>query len=613
MKKRYLRSFYAPFLLTAIAVLPGPLDSAETISNGAKKSVEVRSAESSEPITIERYWTLLEKSPKRGTVFERVYEHYADSNRIDELTKRCREQVDADPKNERYCLLLGLVLVRQGKSIEAAEVLEKLVSDDQDILVRIAETLEEAGKLDAALRRYRHLVEIAENDDFSRLEFSLAAIDIRVRLGEKNEALEELKSLLDTISTESWQAKTIENRIEQIYVHSNDRKSLTELYRRRLEKSPNNFETIKRLASLQLDQGLSNRAVENARLAVTASVENVTDHIERHLFFAEMLFDLGYHEEGLDVLRRAVQLDENDTTALSVLADRLFETNKIDESLHILRQISDKAKSPQEKSLAAARLESYLHQAGAFSTNDDLWSQRKQSPSTDRDLRSQREPFPLQFASDRTEEYSVLKKFVNDPQGEYEKSRVETAAFRLLGHRLGNRELLVLLDAFRLLQNDVEARKIVRRLMHRTTDVAAQRKILAFLANEKDAVKDPETILFVRKTLKSPPVRESLLYDNVIAIDVRNRALDFLANADLLDEIIEETETRWQNSSNSPELLFDLTDFYVRADRREEALAMLEEIERRIARREISVQTYQNLLMRTGMRQTIGDWRQANR
>ncbi|MCL2745414.1 MAG: tetratricopeptide repeat protein, partial [Planctomycetaceae bacterium] len=310
------------------------LVSAVLTANDAAAQSPALDAEQREQQVVERFWTLLEKTPRRGTSLDRVYGYYVDTGRLEELTERCRELTDKTPDNAKAWLLSGLVLSRrnddaatisalekamtldaadllapfylgetyiaQGRLRDAAETLEKalqralesikmntgdkavlgkdvlailqtlgrvyerfgdrqnstrvwdkleeLFPGDRDILVRIAETLEEESRFDEALKRYQRLAEIAKNDNFARVQYTLAAADIKIRLGSKQGAIDDFEKLLEELASDNWLSRSIRDRVERIFVRQADYAGLAGYYQKRLQKYPNDLDTIRRHA-----------------------------------------------------------------------------------------------------------------------------------------------------------------------------------------------------------------------------------------------------------------------------------------------------------------------------------------------------------------------------
>lgn len=285
-------------------------------------------AERQERAIIERYWTILAKSPRRGTALERVYGFYVDTGQLDELMRRCNELTQQNANDAKTWLLLGHMfakqsddvamlaafekaarldpddplapfycgegLIAQGKLREAAqsleqaferikrrksavvdtlpilqtlgrvyerfgdlqkstavwESLEEMFPDDLIVLAQIAETLDEEGKTEAALARYEKLIDKARkvSDRYALVRFTLAAADLKIRLGNKDDALKDFETLLRQLAPGSWLAESVQDRIERLFARSADYVGLADYYRHRLETHPNNLDTALRLA-----------------------------------------------------------------------------------------------------------------------------------------------------------------------------------------------------------------------------------------------------------------------------------------------------------------------------------------------------------------------------
>jgi len=380
----------------------------------APADVSLTEAERREQQVVERFWTLLERTPRRGTSFDRVYGHYVDTGRLEELMKRCRELTEANPNNAKSWLLLGLVLSRrsddaatvaalekamvldetdllapfylgetyiaQGRLRDAAETLEKalqralvslqknttdravlsrdvlailqtlgrvyerfsdrensnrvwdkleeLFPGDRDILVRIAETLEEEGRFDEALKRYQRLAEMARNDNFARVQYTLAAADIKVRLGEKQSAIDDFETLLEELAGDSWLSRSIRDRVERIFVRQADYAGLAGYYQKRLQKYPNDLDTIRR------------HAVTLVRLARTDEAKellaNILERAPSNVPLRLALIDLLVADKDFEAVDRHYakidELEPNNSDHISQWGLATLENTKLDES-----------------------------------------------------------------------------------------------------------------------------------------------------------------------------------------------------------------------------------------------------------------------------------------
>lgn len=283
-------------------------------------------AEQREQEIVERFWTLLYRSPRRGTALDRVYGHYVDTGQLDLLLERCRKLAEQSPEDAKAWMILGHVLNRCGDENETVEVFEKaekldpadplssfylgevliaqgrlqeaagaleravdrkptakdalpilqtlgrvyerfndlkksaavwekmesMFPNDANVLAQIAETLDEEGKTEDALKRYEKLIQwSAKNerrDDYARVRYTLAAADLKIRLGKKQDAIADFETILEQLAAGSWLADTVQDRIERVFGRSADYAGLASYYQKRLEKRPNDLDTIQRLA-----------------------------------------------------------------------------------------------------------------------------------------------------------------------------------------------------------------------------------------------------------------------------------------------------------------------------------------------------------------------------
>jgi len=143
--------------------------------------------------------------------------------------------------------MLALAYTRFGNSQKSLDVWNQLAGlfpNDPDILVQVAESMESEGKLDEALKQYRRLIPMTD-DHAERVRFSLVAIDIMLRQGNDESALNDLDALLGTLDTESYLADAVRDRIDRIFVR--DPKRQIEFYQKRIAQEPNDTASLLRL------------------------------------------------------------------------------------------------------------------------------------------------------------------------------------------------------------------------------------------------------------------------------------------------------------------------------------------------------------------------------
>ena len=165
-----------------------------------------------------------------------------------------RLQTNSGSKVDMRAVLQALALAysRFGdpqKSLEMWNQLAGHFPNDPDILVQVAESMEFDGKLDEALKQYRRLITLTD-DNFERIRLSFAAIDLMLRLGDNESALRDLDALLGYVNTDSYLADAVRDRIDRIFERGRDQNRHIEFYQKRFAQEPNDTASLLRLVRI---------------------------------------------------------------------------------------------------------------------------------------------------------------------------------------------------------------------------------------------------------------------------------------------------------------------------------------------------------------------------
>ncbi|MDR2116663.1 MAG: hypothetical protein LBP87_09830 [Planctomycetaceae bacterium] len=225
---------------------------------------------------------------------------------------------------------LGRAYERFGDSKKSENIwnqLEELFPDDAEMLVQIAELLESENRYSEALKRYEKLV-TKSDDEFSRLRFMLAIVDIKLQQGHEQAALNDLETLLDRLAPDSWLAESVRNRIDRIFVRKNNETGLAEFYRKRIEKHPTDFESVRRLALMlrQLKQH------DEARKLLNVTIEKIPSNIPLRLTLIDFLTEQKEIAAAVAQYETINQLAPNNTDYLSRWGQLVFQDTERDES-----------------------------------------------------------------------------------------------------------------------------------------------------------------------------------------------------------------------------------------------------------------------------------------
>ncbi len=165
---------------------------------------------------------------------------------------------------------LGRVYQRTQKTDEAIAVwkrLEGLFPNDQRVQEQIASALAEEGQNEAALGRYEALAAKA-TDPFRRVQFGMQAADLKVRLGRSADALADFETLLGRLRPDSWLYREARQKIEEVFLRSDDRAGLAAYYEKWDEKHPDDVDALVRLGRTLAAQGRASASQEWFQKAV---------------------------------------------------------------------------------------------------------------------------------------------------------------------------------------------------------------------------------------------------------------------------------------------------------------------------------------------------------
>lgn len=178
-------------------------------------------------------------------------------------------------KPERTHLLdiykqLGRLQLSQGQPKQALATWSKLAvsfPDDRRVLQELAELLTEEEQFDEAIKHFQQLIKLAKSDLYQQLTARVEIGQIQVRQGKLKTAITTFESCLKEVKPDSWIAKDLRRRIEDIFLRGDDLAGLVQYYEKRLEQHPDDLESMTQLAAAMAKLGRNDEA-EKQYLAV---------------------------------------------------------------------------------------------------------------------------------------------------------------------------------------------------------------------------------------------------------------------------------------------------------------------------------------------------------
>ncbi|APZ96026.1 DUF1583 domain-containing protein [Fuerstiella marisgermanici] len=335
-------------LILAFAFSPHAIHAASPQT--ADQDSELSDEELRQVKTAERFLSILERNPRRGTALDRIYGHHVEFGTLDDFLASLKERAETAKSDGAAWMLVGLFEAQRGNDAAAAEAFEKaetlrpddamasyyraqsqlrigeseeavasfergiarkppradmleifqqlgrvhqraqrteealkvwqrleaLFPDDPRVLEQIAVTLAEEGQPALALPRYQRLAELVR-DDYRRVVFEVAAAELMIKSGQRDEGIASLESVLTDLNPDGWLYRDVRRRIENVYLRSGDQDSLVKYYQQWLEGHPEDVEGMTRLARF---------------LASSARVPEATQWMEKALKLAPSRTDL---------------------------------------------------------------------------------------------------------------------------------------------------------------------------------------------------------------------------------------------------------------------------------------------------------------------------------
>ncbi|HTK76315.1 MAG TPA: tetratricopeptide repeat protein, partial [Gemmataceae bacterium] len=340
---------------------------------------------------VELYKKAVEFAPNAAQYREYLGEYLHSLKRYDEALAAWRPIAEGTNRNAKNLQRLGEVLAGFGYRTEALAALADALSlerDDFNLIVRYADLLHQDEKHEDALKQLESAIKLASNAEETEIVL-LAQIKIFTATDTLGRRIDELQKQLaagQDPTAERWHrlaryfeaSKLIPDATTAILkAVEKDAKSIPVLASAaRIHESGGNLlaaaETLRQLAGVDRrfrTEYLTNVAKLEARLGrreqalqagkdLLAAAPGNPEHFK---FYADLCFQLGEGEEGLESLRKSVRVNPSDPQGLITLAQALAERFRTGEAIELLWRAFEKTNELDGKTAVIARLtELYL-------------------------------------------------------------------------------------------------------------------------------------------------------------------------------------------------------------------------------------------------------------
>ncbi len=367
--------FFSMFMLSSVIHAEEETDSAFSKEDQRQKKI------------YSRYLSIVEKNPRRGTAFDRVYGYHVEQGTLADFTKSLNEKTKKQPGDGKTWTIIGLVESQRGndaqainafrlaekvlkddpiisyylsqslvlvgqtdKAIQALERaiekkparndllnifkslgklhqqanrhdeamkvwsrLEKLFPENQRVQEQIAIYLEDDSQFEEALGRYEKLSKNAK-DQYQKVVFKVKSAELKLRLGKKDSAITDFESLMGQLKPGSWLHRDVRNRVESIFMRTEDLSGLSQYYKNWIKKHPQDIDAISRLGSTLSKQGRSPEALAQYRQAIKLAPSTVK-------FRESLIEELIYIQKIPEAIKEYEKLDKIKSNDIEILRD----------------------------------------------------------------------------------------------------------------------------------------------------------------------------------------------------------------------------------------------------------------------------------------------------
>ena len=243
-----------------------------------------------------------------------------DKNDIASARKYFQKYIEADPADVQIRLDLADALARHKLFDEAIAALktaeDKLKSDPSqrlDVIARIGQTFEAAGKDGDAIREYRRAIGLSQRGYYLRKELTERIVEIHRRK-------QELPALLASFEKE-WKVGARDHFewdvLARLYEETGSQEKALEAYKKAVAKAPYELETQRRLIALYENAGRDADALRRYEAVIVIAPGEPRFQLE----LAERYWRRGEEKKALAMLKKLEARFSGDAGVHSALAD----------------------------------------------------------------------------------------------------------------------------------------------------------------------------------------------------------------------------------------------------------------------------------------------------
>jgi len=278
---------------------------------------------------IKNYKEVLAIDDKNANAHFQLAQIYTGTAKLVDSEKEANEAVRLDPVNKWYLEMLASVYMNQGKAKEATEVFKTLISkfsNNPEYYLNLGFLQSKAGQYDAAIKTYEQFEKNFGLDENVVMEKK----NLFLRMNKFNEAVNEIHKLVDEFPGE------IDYLMMEadLYRANRMKEKATELYKKILEKEPDNAQASLALADLGMQSGNEQQSLESIKKVFANEKVDVDTKIKilyPYLQYWEIQKDK--KQEAFDLAEILTNTHPNEAKAFAIKGDLYYLDTQTDKAL----------------------------------------------------------------------------------------------------------------------------------------------------------------------------------------------------------------------------------------------------------------------------------------
>ncbi len=144
-----------------LAVVSGTVAASQDSPSAAQADAAAKAEDDKQRLAAERFLTVLEKTPRRGTALDRLYGYHVEAGTLDQFVKRYADRTAKDARDGSAWMILGLIESQRGRdaaAVSAFQAAEKALPENALAAYYLGQSLVLVGQPEEAAAAFERAI-----------------------------------------------------------------------------------------------------------------------------------------------------------------------------------------------------------------------------------------------------------------------------------------------------------------------------------------------------------------------------------------------------------------------------------------------------------------------